>query len=51
MYKPGSGGSGGVTVLNGNFNFVIPGDGIINNVKLNKRIKMTVGENRDRFGF
>ena len=50
MYKAGSGGSNGVTVLNGNFNFVIPGSDIVNDVKINRRIRTVIGENMDRFG-
>jgi hypothetical protein len=49
MYKP-SGGSGGTTIFNGRVSLNISGNEIINDLKLDRRIKMTIGENRDKFG-
>ncbi len=45
----GSGGQEG-SVVNQTVNLMISGAGIINETKLNKKIRMEVGKNRDRFG-
>jgi hypothetical protein len=47
----GSGGSGGEgSIWNQNITLEISGNDIINQTKLSKKIKTTVGENRDKFG-
>jgi len=49
MYKGSSSGSEG-NIVNQTINLKISGNEIINDLKLNRRIRMTIGENRDRFG-